>query len=76
MYNYSTMLTPMVYHLNIHPTLANVNASSSQPTITSVLARRSCDAQQAEKITQGICKLIEMLPRGIVEDKGFWDLIN
>ena len=47
-YTYNTTTTPMMYHLNnIHPTLVNESSSSSQPTITSVLAQRSCDAQRA-----------------------------
>lgn len=72
----------MMYHLNkVHPTLVNVgggaSCSQSQPSIKSALAQRSCDAQRAEKITQRICKFIEMdmLPLSI-EGKGFQELIN
>ncbi|KAK0154193.1 Zinc finger BED domain-containing protein 1 [Merluccius polli] len=72
-------MTPMMYHLNhAHPTLIAGSSSSSQPTITSVLARRSCDSQQADKITKGICKFIQtdMLPISIVEGEGFGNLMN
>ncbi len=40
--------TPMLYHLNnktLHPILADVNASCSQPAIASVWAQRSRDAE-------------------------------
>ena len=78
-YKYSTATTQMMYHLNkVHPTLVNVGDGASQPSITAAFSRRSCDAQRAEKITKGICKLIEMdmLPLSIVEGQGFRDLIN
>ncbi|XP_067266309.1 E3 SUMO-protein ligase ZBED1-like [Chanodichthys erythropterus] len=80
-YNYNTATTQMMYHLNkVHPSLVNVGGvASSQPSIKSALARtRSCDAQRAEKITQGICKFIEMdiLPLSIVEGNGFRELIH
>ena len=75
-YKYNSATTQMMYHLNnAHPTLVSGGASCSrsQPSINSVLARRSCDAQRAEKITQRICKFIEMdmLPLSIVEGEGF-----
>ena len=70
---YNLSMTQMMYHLNnAHPTLVKGGASCSQfqPSINSVLACtwRSCDAQRAEKITQGICKFIEMdmLPISVV----------
>ena len=80
-YKYNSATTQMMYHLNnAHPTLVRGGASCSrsQPSINSVLARRSCDAQRAEKITQRICKFIEMdmLPLSIVEGEGFRQLIN
>ncbi|KAK0151805.1 Zinc finger BED domain-containing protein 1 [Merluccius polli] len=78
-YKYNTTTTPMLYHLNhAHPTLIAGSSSSSQPTITSVLARRSCDSQRADKITKGICKFIQtdMLPISIVEGEGFGNLMN
>ena len=80
-YKYNSATTQMMYHFNnAHPTLVSGGASCSrsQPSINSVLARRSCDAQRAEKITQGICKFMEMdmLPLSIVEGKGFRQLIN
>lgn len=79
-YKYNTATTQMMYHLNkVHPSLVGGGASCSQPIIKSALARtRSCDAQRAEKITQGICKFIEMdiLPLSIVEGNGFRDLIH
>ena len=65
--------TPMMHHLShIHPILINGSSSSSQSTITSVLAR-SCDPQRADKIRTGICKLIktDILPMSIVDGKGF-----
>ncbi len=39
MYKYNTTMIPMMWHLNnvtSHLTLVNVNASSCQPTVTSV----------------------------------------
>ncbi len=54
-YKHNMTANQMMFDLNnVHLTLINVNASSSQPTITSVWARRSHDAQRAEKITQGV----------------------
>ncbi|KAK0137429.1 Zinc finger BED domain-containing protein 1 [Merluccius polli] len=78
-YKYNSTTTPMMHHLShAHPTLIAGNSSSSQPTITSVLARRSCDSQRADKITKGICKFIQtdMLPISVVEGKGFGNLMN
>ncbi|XP_059210868.1 E3 SUMO-protein ligase ZBED1-like [Centropristis striata] len=69
----------MMYHLNnVHPTVVNNNESYSQPTITSALARRSCDARRAEKITDCICRMIQtdMLPISVVDGKGFQAVIN
>ena len=78
-YNSSTMM----YHLkNAHPTVVSGGASCSpspvQPSINSMLTRRSCDAHRADTITQQICKFIEMdmLPLSIVEGEGFRQLIN
>ena len=78
-YKYNSATTTMMYHLkNAHPTLLAGSSSSSQPTITSVLARRSCDSQRADKITKGICKFIQtdMLPISVVEGKGFGNLMD
>ncbi|XP_074551363.1 E3 SUMO-protein ligase ZBED1-like [Halichoeres trimaculatus] len=79
-YKYNTTTTPMMYHVNhVHPEInESPEASQTQPTISHMLARRNCDAKRAEKITQGICKLIEkdMLPLSIVDGKGFRDFIN
>ena len=73
----------MMYHLNnAHPTLVKGGAScsQSQPSINLVLAWtwRSCNAQRAEKITQGICRFIkmDMLPASVVEGEGFRKLLN
>lgn len=70
----------MMYHLNhVHPEInESSEASQTQPTISYLLAGRNCDAKRAEKITQGICKLIEkdMLPLSIVDGKGFRDFMN
>ncbi|KAJ8353306.1 hypothetical protein SKAU_G00208730 [Synaphobranchus kaupii] len=52
--------------------------SGSQPTITSVLAKRVCDDRRAEGITQRICNMVEkdMMPISTVDSEGFRELIN
>lgn len=75
-YNDSTTL--LMYHLNsVHPTVLP-GPSGSQPTITSVLAKRVCDDRRAEGITQRICNMVEkdMIPISTVDGEGFRELIN
>ena len=75
-YNNSTTL--LNYHLNTTHSAVLQGASASQPTITTALGRRVCDAAKAEGITQRICNMVttDMLPINVVDGQGFREVIK
>lgn len=80
-YTYNTTTTAMLYHLNnVHSDKLAGSSSShlQQPTIGSMFARRSCDPQRAEKITQSVCAFIEkdMMPISMVDGEGFRQMMH
>lgn len=63
----------MIYHFKkVHPAVSGTGFESTQPTTTSVLARKKIGAQKADAITKQATMIAnDMLPISVIKGGGF-----
>lgn len=77
-FKYSSSTTSLNYHLkSAHPIVLGESSGGSQPTLPEMVAKRKCNDQRREGITQRISNMVskDILPLSIVDGQGFQELI-